>query len=357
LARLLTWPEGSATAFAPMISAYRKETPANFAPPVQGVAASFPGAATSCGALAITAPMTQKTQDLPLKGTAADSHRFVAVPACLGPDEPAFPALLAPVRPRVRRLWVWGRHLPSPPALAVVGARKASGLGCDFAREVARVAAREGVEIVSGGAYGIDAAAHEGALQSGARTHAVLGCGIDVVYPDRHQRLYAAIRRQGMLLSEYGPSVAPRPGQFPARNRLVAALSRAVVVVEAAARSGALVTARLADEMGVRVLAKPGSPGTDALLSRGRADAVRAPEDVFAALSGAVLQAGREDSVGPAGTCAVVVDAVSRGHKSVDAVASATGLAASEVMAALTEAELQGWVLCAPGNLYEVIFG
>ena len=113
------------------------------------------------------------------------------------------------------------------------GARAASAAGCERARDWPRRSGRQGFAVVSGGAFGIDAAAHEGALDAGAATYAVLGCGVDVVYPDRHG-LFDGSPPRGGLLSEYPPGTPPRPGQFPARNRLIAALAEAVIVVEAA---------------------------------------------------------------------------------------------------------------------------
>src|SRR4051794_25565339 len=148
--------------------------------------------------------------------------------------EPHYPVRLLGIARPPRQLWVAGA-LPDPdrPALAIVGSRKASGAGCERARDLAGSFARRGWVIVSGGAFGIDAAAHEGALAAGGETYAVLGCGVDVVYPDRHEKLFARITGQGGLLSEYPLGEQPRPGQFPVRNRIIAGLADAVLVVEA----------------------------------------------------------------------------------------------------------------------------
>ena len=154
------------------------------------------------------------------------------------------------------------------PVVAIVGARAASAASCQRARELAAALGRQGIAIVSGGAYGIDAAAHQGALDAGAPTFAVLGCGVDVVYPDRHVQLFAAIARQGGLLSEYPPGFTARAGQFPARNRIIAALAHVVIVVQANWRSGALSTVAEARRLGRPVMATAGSPGTDRLLGR-----------------------------------------------------------------------------------------
>ncbi len=175
--------------------------------------------------------------------------------------QPGYPARLCDLPVAPERLWVKGR-LPAPHErlVAMVGSRAASGDGCAKARALAADLGRAGFGIVSGGAFGIDAAAHEGALAVGAPTYAVLGCGIDVVYPDRHVALFARIAGNGGLLSEYPPGTQPRRGQFPARNRIIAALAEAVIVVEAAARSGSLTTARRALDYGREVFAVPGSP-------------------------------------------------------------------------------------------------
>ncbi|HMF43516.1 MAG TPA: DNA-processing protein DprA, partial [Polyangia bacterium] len=167
----------------------------------------------------------------------------------------------------VRELWYVGR-LPrrGDRGLAIVGARAASTAMCRLASELAASAARRGFTIVSGGALGIDAAAHRGALDAGGVTFAVLGCGVDVVYPDRHAALFAEVAAAGGLLSEYEPGTQPRHGQFPARNRIIAALAETVLVVEAGFASGALITARAAAKLGRKLLAVPGSPGTDDLI-------------------------------------------------------------------------------------------
>src|SRR6185436_17484206 len=129
--------------------------------------------------------------------------------------------------------------------------------------------ARRGWAVVSGGAFGIDAAAHAGALDAGAETYAVLGCGVDVVYPDRHAALFARIAGRGGLISQFAPGTRPHMKHFPQRNAVVAGLCDAVIVVEAALKSGALITAEVARKAGQRLLAVPGTPGTDALLSAG----------------------------------------------------------------------------------------
>lgn len=158
-------------------------------------------------------------------------------------------------------------RLVEGPAVAVVGSRRATGAGLAFARDLGACLAERGAVVVSGLAHGIDAAAHQGALEAGGVTVAVLGCGVDVPYPRRNRGLAARIAERGALLSEYWPGTPPAPWRFPARNRIVAGLAGAVAVVEAGRRSGALITADFALELGRPVLAVPGWPG--ALASEG----------------------------------------------------------------------------------------
>jgi DNA processing protein len=165
----------------------------------------------------------------------------------------------------------------SPGRGAVVGARACSGYGASVGRSLGRELARGGLLVVSGMARGIDAEAHRGALEAAGPTVAVLGCGIDRDYPAAHAELARRIAATGLLVSEYAPGVEPAPWRFPARNRIVAGLCGATVVVEARERSGALITADLALEEGREVFTVPGeissslSAGTNALLKLGAA--------------------------------------------------------------------------------------
>jgi DNA processing protein len=212
--------------------------------------------------------------------------------------------------------------------------------------------ASTGTTIVSGGAFGIDAAAHEGALAEGS-TFAVLGCGADVVYPDRHGQLFARITKQGGLLSEYPPGTQPRRGQFPARNRLIAALAEAVLVVEAAYRSGALITAKLARDLGRPLFAVPGSPGTDALLRAGHAAPASTAEDVRKLLAGETPASPSVEKV--PNRFSAILDAIGLGLNSPADLCKQVGMALPSLLAALAEAELEGLVKRAAGNSYEVI--
>jgi DNA processing protein len=265
-----------------------------------------------------------------------------------------FPPALRSVPNPPEFLWYAGR-LPehAQRLVAVVGARAASGAGCDKAREIARGLVRTGAAIVSGGAFGVDAAAHLGALDEGGATFAVLGCGTDVVYPDRHRALFGRIAESGGLLSEYPPGTPPRPGQFPARNRFIAGLGDAVIVVEAAMRSGALITARLALSLGRPLFAVPGSAGTDGLVRAGHAVPVASADEVLRALAGerpALPTVARAS-----GRFAPILDAIELGLNSPADLCKQVGMALPSLLAALAEAELEGLVKRAAGNSYEVI--
>jgi DNA processing protein len=197
--------------------------------------------------------------------------------------EPAFPPLLAAVDPPPPILWARGRvELLSAPAVAIVGARVASAVGQRFARTLAAELGQAGYAVVSGMARGVDGAAHEGALASG--TVAVLGGGIDDVYPPEHADLYAALCQRGCVVSESPVGWRAQARDFPRRNRIISGLSLGVVVVEAELRSGSLITARLAGEQGREVFAVPGSPLDPR--ARGTNDLIR---------QGAILCEGAED--------------------------------------------------------------
>jgi len=180
---------------------------------------------------------------------------------CIWRRDAEFPYLLAAIHDPPPRLYVRGAAdvaLLAEPAVAIVGARACSAYGRSATRSLARELAGAGLVVVSGMARGIDGEAHRGALEGGGRTVAVLGCGIDRDYPAAHAELARRIGADGLVVSEYESGVEPAPWRFPARNRLIAGLCSATVVVEARERSGALITADFALEEGRDVLAVPG---------------------------------------------------------------------------------------------------
>jgi DNA processing protein len=267
----------------------------------------------------------------------------------LGRRDPSFPARLASISDPPPGLFLRGSASPellSEPAVAIVGARSCSDYGAHVARSLARELAAAGVVVVSGLARGVDGWAHRGALEANGATAAVLGCGIDRDYPRAHAHLAAQVSQSGLVVSEYPPGVAPAPWRFPARNRIVAGLCAATVVVEAREQSGALITADLALEEGREVLAVPGeitaslSRGTNALLRLG-ATPVTSAADVLEAIGVEPVDPAPAPSDGPAGAA---LAALSAGARTADEVARATGLAAATVAAALAELELAGLV-------------
>ncbi|MEX2146054.1 MAG: DNA-processing protein DprA [Candidatus Rokuibacteriota bacterium] len=176
----------------------------------------------------------------------------------LTPGHASYPALLAAV-PSPPALYVRGALVPGDAlAIAIVGARQATPYGLAVAAELAAELAARGVTIVSGLARGIDTAAHRAALEAGGRTLAVLGNGVDVVYPHENGHLAERVMASGALVSQFAPGITPLPYNFPARNRTLAGLALGVVVVEAAERSGSLITAGFAGDLGREVFAVPG---------------------------------------------------------------------------------------------------
>ncbi|WP_114967136.1 DNA-processing protein DprA [Alkalilacustris brevis] len=215
---------------------------------------------------------------------------------------PDYPAALASIPDPPPLLWALGRaELANRPAVAMVGARNASSLGTRMARSLARRLGEAGFSVVSGLARGIDAAAHGAALESG--TIAVQAGGIDTIYPTENTTLAETIATQGLRLSEQPIGMAPQARHFPRRNRIISGLAHAVIVVEAAARSGSLITARDALDQGRDVMAVPGHPfdaraaGCNALIRDG-ATLVRGAEDVLAALEGATPPAANAPASG-----------------------------------------------------------
>lgn len=264
-------------------------------------------------------------------------------------SSPEFPHLLASIHDPPPGLFLRGdagHELLERLSVGVVGARACSPYGAQVARAVARELAGVGVIVVSGLARGIDGEAHRGALEFGAPTVAVLGCGIDRDYPASHRELAGRIATTGLVVSEYAPGIEPAPWRFPARNRIVAGLCRATVVVEARERSGALITADLALEEGREVLAVPGeitsalSAGTNALLRIGATPMTRV-EDVLESL-GIEPMESVPAKVSEAATD--VLGALRVHPAAVDELVVATGLAAASVATALAELELAGLV-------------
>ena len=276
--------------------------------------------------------------------------------------EPDFPQALAALDPPPPLIWARGDiGLLGRPSVAVVGARVASAAGQRFARGLAAELGQAGLVVVSGMARGIDGAAHEGSLATGAV--AVLGGGVDDVYPHDHADLYARLVERGCVVSESPPGRTATARDFPRRNRIIAGLSRAVVVVEAELRSGSLITARLAAEQGREVLATPGSPldprarGTNNLLRQGAA-ICEGVDDVLRALEGLRDLGEREPRAFPgppaepdAGLLSRVADLLSPTPVSRDEIVRTAAAPAPAVFAALVELSLAGRAELLPGGL------
>jgi DNA processing protein len=243
--------------------------------------------------------------------------------------------------------------------VAIVGSRRPSSTGVEVARSLARGAAAAGLVVTSGGALGIDARAHEGALDAGGSTVAVLGSGIDQDYPATNRRLFREIVARGSLVSEYPPGVPAEPFRFPARNRIIAALSIGVVIVEGVARSGTRSTADFASQVGSDVFAVPGpitSPLSEApnALIRDGAHLIRGTEDLLHDLGlepgvAAATPEGLSDAE------RAVLEALDRPSLA-DAVARSIGRSVPDTLAALVQLELRGLVL-GDGGRYRRAFG
>jgi DNA processing protein len=279
--------------------------------------------------------------------------------AWISRDDPQFPARLRTIHDPPVGLFVRGAPwaLDDRPAIAIVGARACSSYGSTIARDLARGLAAAGAVVVSGLARGIDACAHRGALATGT-TVAVLGCGIDRDYPRAHAALAGEIAAAGSIVSEYAPGVEPAPWRFPARNRIVAGLTQATLVVEARERSGALITADLALDEGRDVLAVPGeitsslSRGTNHLLRLG-AVPVTCLGDALAVLG---LTAAPPPAPAPLDPRLVPIrEVVADAPVSADEVVRRTGLEAGAVAAALAELELAGVIVQCDGLYREVM--
>ncbi len=282
---------------------------------------------------------------------------------------PDYPPLLATIADAPLVLFVEGTAAAlSLPQLAIVGSRNPTQLGRDTAQQFAEHLAAAGLAITSGLALGIDGAAHRGALAAGGRTVAVLGCGLDVVYPREHAGLAAEIAASGALVSEMPTGTPPLRHHFPRRNRLISGLSVGTLVVEAALQSGSLITARLASEQGREVFAIPGSihnpmaRGCHRLIRQG-AKLVETADDIFTELGAllAGLRAGahveapdvQEDS-GPAldKDYEILLDALGFAPAGIDTLVARTGFATDVIASMLLILELDGRVAQQPGGLY-----
>lgn len=248
------------------------------------------------------------------------------------------------------------RALECQPVIALVGSRRATPAGLRFAEGLAADLAQRGAVVVSGMAVGVDAAAHRGALAVGGLTLGVLGCGLAHDYPRANRGLRRQVEQHGAVISEYWCDTRPAPWRFPARNRIVAALAHATVVVEARARSGALITADFSLEAGRVALAVPGSPWMDA--SQGCNDLIRAGAGVCCSADDVVAEVAHPgwrtaeavSAEEPTGVAATVYALVRDAPRRVDQIAAAASLTVADTAVAVADLELAGLVARGAGQ-------
>jgi DNA processing protein len=267
-------------------------------------------------------------------------------------DDPGYPESLRTIEGSPPVLYVRGRLLSQDEwAVAVVGTRHASAYGREVARVLSSELARAGVTVVSGLALGVDTVAHRAALDAGGRTIAVLGSGVDQIYPPQNRGLAQAIAGQGALVSEYALGVRPDASNFPPRNRIISGLSRGVIIVEAGERSGALITAQFAVEQGRDLFAvpgnilSPGSVGCNLLIQQG-ATPLLSVDDVLEQLnmSRVVDHCALRESVPADPAEAALLQHLSHEPTHIDDLVRKTGLNAGQVSSLLALMELKGMV-------------
>jgi DNA processing protein len=257
--------------------------------------------------------------------------------------------------------------------IAIVGSRQASTYGKYTTERISRKLAQKGVTVVSGMARGIDSAAHRGAITAHGRTIAILGSGLDVIYPPENKKLFGDIIENGAVISEFPLGTPPRSANFPARNRIISGMSYGVVIVEAGEKSGSLITARLALEQGREVFAVPGSidsagsRGTNKLIKQG-AKLIENTDDIleeilpqielktafkpaFVPNTEKILKEHTEVSNG---VDQKIIDFVSSGSIHIDDLISSTGLSSADLLSALTRMELEGIVQQHPGKFFSL---
>jgi DNA processing protein len=277
-------------------------------------------------------------------------------------EDSRYPGLLREIHDPPRRLWVQGDCDFGGLLVAVVGARECTPYGEKATYELSRDLARAGVTVVSGLAYGIDTAAHKGALDGGGKTVAVLGCGIDLPYPARNQGLKEKIAANGTVVTEFAPGTEASPWTFPQRNRIISGLSRGVVVVEGGVKSGSLITADFALQQGREVFAVPGpitspqSEGPNRLIQNG-AKLVLSVADILDEL-GASAQlpltdrpSSEDDS--ESREALTVLKLLNEGSKHMDDLIASSGIGVGTMSGLLVDLEIRGKVGSLPGGFFE----
>lgn len=313
--------------------------------------------------------LTPKEIDVALQSAGREIEKALTLGAeILTPDRAEYPALLGEIPDPPPVLYALGDLAAlRQPAVAVVGTRRASTYGRNMARQFARELSQAGALVVSGGARGIDAAAHEAVLESGGRTAVVAGTGLGVSYPPEHAPLYRQIASAGgLILSELPPDAEPLAWHFPQRNRIIAGISLGTLVIEGAERSGSLITARLAIEYSREVFAIPGnltsgvSNGPNRLIRKGEAKLVQCVADLLEEIRPApgmlplklaadeAAMEGTDDALHPALLALLPAD----DHRAFDDLQTASGLSAAQLAAQLVELQLAGRIEVLPGGRY-----
>lgn len=286
----------------------------------------------------------------------------------IGKKDKSYPKLLTEIPDPPEKLWVRGEiKKEDEKAIAVVGARRATNYGREVTEELVGALVAASLTIVSGMARGIDSVAHKAALEAGGRTIAVLGSGIDIIYPPENKKLYEEITTNGAVISEFEPGTLPNAWNFPRRNRIIAGLALGVLVCEAAEKSGSLITAGYAGEFGREVFAVPGSiyskmsAGTAALIKDGAKLAYSA-KDILDEL-GLPVSGGFEEipeslprKVTPdTGELKVILELLQDEPKHIDEIIKESGLSASRVSSLLSMAEISGVVKHMGAGLYALL--
>ena len=281
-----------------------------------------------------------------------------------------YPQKLLNIYDRPPYIYVRGKLTADDINIAIVGSRAATAYGKYTTEKISRELAFKGITVVSGMARGIDSAAHRGALSAHGRTIAILGSGLDVIYPPENKNLYAEIVQEGAVISEFPPGTPPRPNNFPTRNRIISGMSYGVVVVEAGEKSGSLITVRLALEQGREVFAVPGSidstssRGTNKLIKQG-AILVENTDDILEEILPQIERTGTgkpssshpeviEDKPAEALSTAdrKIMTFMSDKRVHIDDLISLTGLSSSDILSTLTTLEIRGIVHQHPGKFF-----
>ena len=280
-------------------------------------------------------------------------------PSAVTLDDPEYPALLRQIVDPPPALFFRGDLAAAQtPSVAMVGSRRASPYAMNAAGHLAAQLVSAGVTIVSGLARGVDGASHTAALDAGGKTIAILGTGIDIVYPRSHKRLFRAVEERGLILTEFPPGTPPLPANFPIRNRLISGISLGTVIVEATSRSGSLITARMAAEQNREVFAVPGpifaagSEGTHRLIQYG-AKLVHDGNDILEELPGGLRLPSHDAPPPPESPLAEVLEVFRKEEAThIDAAADKLQQPIASVSEAVLQLELGGWLRALPGARY-----